>query len=203
MDLWAVSINMGRDRFAPAYGAPDYPVCTTRPTNRPLSGKLSAPQLKFTGLSNVSPVCLMSPRPTVYFTNGRLPPRLPTSEGQKRSENLSDVRSHQTVRCATGADRSNGRLLQTPTIEWRGRHRTMNNVVSAAQRTVWCARRQKAATFYPTSIIVVGAINTPQPPPFSTPKHSIHPHSIQEQGTHSKTHSKRPISSCAIIKTSD
>jgi hypothetical protein len=58
---------------------------------------------------------------------------------------------------------------------------------------VRCTRRQKAAAFCPMAIIVVGAINTPQPPPFSRPKHSMHQHSIQEQEIHSKIHSKLSI----------
>jgi hypothetical protein len=39
-----------------------------------------------------------------------------------------------------------------------------------AHRTVWCALRQQSS---PTAILVVGAINTPQPPLFKAPKHSL------------------------------
>jgi hypothetical protein len=50
---------------------------------------------------------------------------------------------HRTVRCARVvwvAVGSNGRLLQTLTVGWRGRH-----------RTVRCAHRQKVVAFCPTT----------------------------------------------------
>jgi hypothetical protein len=157
----------GQIRLAPACGAPDCPVCTrqclvprlTRPTNRPLSRKLDAPRLKFIGLSSE------------LTAKGRLRQRLTattTANGQKRKRKqvAPDCSvCHRTVRCATGAGGSNGRLLQTSTIEWRGRHRTINSVVSDRHRTVRCARRQKADAFCPTTILVVGAINTPPTTP--------------------------------------
>jgi hypothetical protein len=91
MDPWATSINMGRIRLAPAYGAPDCPVCNgqclvprlVHPMNRLLSGKLNAPWLKFTGLSG-------EPTANDHLWQRRLPPASETSEGQNRSE----VRSH-------------------------------------------------------------------------------------------------------------
>jgi hypothetical protein len=70
---------MGQDRIASAFGAPDCPVCIEQcsvpryPTNRPLSGKHSAPRLKFTGLSGEP------------MSNGRLPPWSEPSEGQRQS----------------------------------------------------------------------------------------------------------------------
>jgi hypothetical protein len=68
-----------------------------------------------------------------------------------------------TVRCTTGLSggpdvrSSNG---QNPTVGWRG-WRTGQCLV--AHRTVWCAIRQQPP---PTAILVVGAINTPNHPPF-------------------------------------
>ena len=49
----------------------------------------------------------------------------------------------------------------------------------------------------------LGAINTTQPPPFTSPKHSNPSHSIQELAIHSKTQSKLPISPSSTIETSD
>jgi hypothetical protein len=49
----------------------------------------------------------------------------------------------------------------------------------------------------------LGAINTTQPPPFTTLKHSNLSHSIQELAIHSKTESKHPISPSSTIETSD
>jgi hypothetical protein len=46
---------------------------------------------------------------------------------------------HRTLRCAKWSKGSNGRLLQTPTVDWRGRHRTVNSALSCVHRTVWCA----------------------------------------------------------------
>jgi hypothetical protein len=81
IDPWGNSISMEQNIFAPAWGAPDCPVPRlARPGNWPLSRKQSAPRLKITGLSGVSPDCPVSPRATVIFANGQLP-RDWTSEG--------------------------------------------------------------------------------------------------------------------------
>jgi hypothetical protein len=70
---------------------------------------------------------------------------------------------HRTVRCTKRIDDFNGQQLQTPTVGWRGTHRTVNSVVSGAHRTIRCARRQKAAAFWPTAIWGVRAYKYPQP----------------------------------------
>jgi hypothetical protein len=83
---------MGQIRLAPAYGAPDCPVPRLEcPTNKPLSGKRNTLRLKIAGLFGVSPDYQVSPRPTVIFANGRLPPDChgsETSEVQKQSATL-------------------------------------------------------------------------------------------------------------------
>jgi hypothetical protein len=193
-----VSINMGRIKTCTSLR------CTGQclvprlayPTNRLLSRKLSALRLKFTGLSGVHRTIQWAHEPTVIFTNGRLPP----SKIVRSQKQSTMVRSHRTIWCATGAGRFNGRLPQTPTVGWRGRHWTMNNGMSGAHQTVWCARRQKATA---NDYNVVGAYKYPQPPPFKVSKPSTLIHSIQEQRINSKSHSKLPISSSATIKTSD
>ena len=87
------SIRMEQNRFAPAYGAPDYPVLRLEHSaNWPLSGILSTPQLKITRLFGVSSDCPVSRR-----SNGRLL----CSLKHYKSETVYDVRSHQTVQCAT------------------------------------------------------------------------------------------------------
>jgi hypothetical protein len=100
---------MGQIRLALACGAPDCPVPRlVRLTNMPLSGKLSAPRLKITRLPG---------EPTA---NDRLR-QWSTTTGSATIRNsqkqLATVRSHWTVRCATRAGGSNGRLLQTPTVD--------------------------------------------------------------------------------------
>jgi hypothetical protein len=70
------------------------------------------------------------------------------------------------VRCGTGlsgaprCQSSNGRNHQNPNgwVTW------------LAHRTVRCAHRQQPS---PTIELVVGAINTPQPPPLQPSKHSL------------------------------
>jgi hypothetical protein len=78
-----------------------------------------------------------------------------------------------TVRCGTGlsgaprSQSSNGRNRQNPNgwVTW------------LAHRTVRCAHRQ---TTFPTVGLVIGAINTPQPPPLQESKFFQTSHSIQE-----------------------
>jgi hypothetical protein len=94
---------------------------------------------------------------------------------------------HRTDWCTTSIDDFNGQWLQTPTVDWRGTHRTMNSAKSGVHRTVRCARRQ---TEQPTARIVVGAINTPQPPPFKSSK--LYTQYKSKEYT-SKTHSKPSI----------
>jgi hypothetical protein len=56
-----------------------------------------------------------------------------------------------------------------------------------AHRTVRCAIQQKPS---PTAILVVGAINTPQPPLFKASKHSLHLIQYKSNTQHSKTQIK-------------
>jgi hypothetical protein len=56
-----------------------------------------------------------------------------------------------------------------------------------AHRTVWCAHRQQSS---PTAVLVVGAINTPQPPLFKTSKHSLLFIQYKSNTQHSKTQIK-------------
>jgi hypothetical protein len=52
-----------------------------------------------------------------------------------------------------------------------------------AHRTVWCAHRQQPS---PTVVLVVGAINTPQPPPLQLSMHSTHCIQYKSNRLHSK-----------------
>jgi hypothetical protein len=56
-----------------------------------------------------------------------------------------------------------------------------------AHRTVWCTIRQHPC---PTAILVVGAINTPQPPLFKAPKHSLLLIQYKSNTQHCKTQIK-------------
>jgi hypothetical protein len=101
---------MEQNRFAPTCGTLDSLQCPgwRAPPNWPLSGKHSAPRLKITGLSGVSPDCPVSPRATIDFANVRLPPQSEALEGQRQSvmsgcTGLSDVpqgKTNSTVNCS-------------------------------------------------------------------------------------------------------
>jgi hypothetical protein len=103
--------------------------------------------------------------PTVIFTNGRL---LHVRK-DSRAEAARESQSHQTVRCATGLSGApltgfNGRLQRATDVAHT--HWTMNSAVSSAQRTIRCARRQKAIAFCPAAIWGVGAYKNHPNRPF-------------------------------------
>jgi hypothetical protein len=130
--------------------------------NWPLSGILRAIPLKFTGLSQRSNDQLLQ-RSTAE-----------QSDSQK-SETICDVRSHRTIRCATGLFGAT-RTHKTSTVNSskpqrsadvaRTRQWTLSCPVN--HRTVRCAHRQQSQA---TTRKWLEAINTPQPPPFKSPKH--------------------------------
>jgi hypothetical protein len=191
-------------------GAPDCPVPRlVCPTNRSLSGKLNAPPIKFIGLSGV--------HQTIRWAHDQWSTS-PTIDCHRdcHHQKQSEVRNGQQQ---SGHPRLSGVPPDCP-VRHRGRMIHWSTSTNANNWETWqapdneqcqircapvCPVRPsiESCCFCSTAINVVGAINTPQPPPFSTSKHSINPHSIQEQGIHSKTHSKLPISSSATIKTSD
>jgi hypothetical protein len=117
------------------------------PTNRPLSGKLSASQVKFTGLSGEP------------MANGRLPPVI---NGQK-SETVSN---DQVAPDSPVRHRDRRIQRSTPTVNWRGRASDNEQHLSGVHRTIWCVRRQKATT---NDYNVVGAYKYPNH------LHSMHP----------------------------
>jgi hypothetical protein len=63
--------------------------------------------------------------------------------------------------------RSNGRLLQTLMVGWRGVQQTLHSACPVVHRTVRCAQRQKAATFCPTASLGVGGYKYHPNRPFS------------------------------------
>jgi hypothetical protein len=62
---------------------------------------------------------------------------------------------HRTIRCRKRTKDFNGQPLQTPTVCWRDRRRTMNSVMSGAPPDY------RVCPSTATARIVVGAINTP------------------------------------------
>jgi hypothetical protein len=66
-------------------------------------------------------------------------------------------------------------------------HRIVNRTCPMYHQTVRCARRQQSS---PTAILVVGVINTPQPPLFTAPKHSLLLIQYKSNTQHSKTQIK-------------
>jgi hypothetical protein len=143
--------------------------------------------------SSDCPVCTgLFGEPT---TNGRLHCREPTVDchrGQKRSETVKGQVGpdypvcHRTVQWQTD-----------PTVDCY-RPQWSADVAGTGQWTVPCLVRTGLSgapvdrKLLPTAIIMVGSINTPQPPPFNTSKPPTLPHSIQEQRINSKTQSKPP-----------
>jgi hypothetical protein len=136
--------------------------------NWPLSGFLRARPLKFrtircaTGLSGET----TEQRPTSLTVDcGTVWPQ--KSEDSLRCQIAPDcLVCRRTVRCRKKTEDFNGQQLQTPTVGWCGTHRTVNNVVSGAPP--YCSVCPSIAT----TRVVVGAINTTQPPSFKTSKHS-------------------------------
>jgi hypothetical protein len=123
-----------------------------------------------------SPDCPVCQRSNDYYSaNGRLQQQLMRYIA-RRSRSRARRRTGQStgpVRCTTGlsGDRdvrsSNG---QNPTAGLRG---WRTGQCPVAHRTVRCAIRQKPS---PTVLLLVGAINTPQPPHFNASKFSAFKH---------------------------
>jgi hypothetical protein len=166
------------------------------PANWPLSGNQSAPRLKIVGLSGMHWNVRWAHGATVDSANGRLRSPVPQSKA-------SEVRKQSVMIGRTGLSsvpsdypvhHKDRRLQQStapnPTIGWRGTHRPVNSRVSGAHRTVRCAHRQ---TEQPTARMLVGAINTPQPPPFKPSKLSTLNIQHKSKEYNPKTHSKPPI----------
>jgi hypothetical protein len=91
------------------------------------------------------------------------------------------------VRCTTrlfGGPTSQSSNDRTLTVGWRS---WRTGQCPVAHRTIRCARRQKPS---PTTILVVGAINTPNHPTFKASKHSVHLIQYKSNTQHSKTQIK-------------
>jgi hypothetical protein len=102
------------------------------------------------------------------------------SASQKSEQKVRTHRTcpvcHQTVWCNYKIKNFHGQPLQTLTTCWRGTHRTVNSALSGAPSTAMAR-------------IMVGAINTPQPPPFKSSKFSELNIHCKSKRLHSKTHS--------------
>jgi hypothetical protein len=79
------------------------------------------------------------------------------------------------------------RTVRWPTCQKLQRSNPNGWVTWLAHRTVRCALRQQPS---PTTILVVRAINTPQPPLFKTSKHSLLLIQYKSNTQHSKTQIK-------------
>jgi hypothetical protein len=94
--------------------------------------------------------------------------------------------------CLSGGPTSqsfNGRTLTVGRRGWR------TGQCPVAHRTVRCTIRQQPS---PTAILVVGAINTPQPPLFKASKHSLLLIQYKSNTQHSKTQIKVPNSTLVL-----
>jgi hypothetical protein len=88
--------------------------------------------------------------------------------------------SEQWLSGGPGYQSSNGRNRQNPN-SW---------VTWLAHRTVRCVHRQQPS---PTAVLVAGAINTPQPPPFKASKFSAIAFQYKSSRLHSKTQTRDQI----------
>jgi hypothetical protein len=73
--------------------------------------------------------------------------------------------------CSTGQSvtvRSNDRLLQTPTVGWRGVHRTLHSACPVVHWPVRYAQRHKVVAFCPTANLGVGGYKYHPNRPFSS-----------------------------------
>jgi hypothetical protein len=85
------------------------------------------------------------------------------------------------------------RTVQWPTLSELQRLNRQNPngwVTWLAHRAVRCAHRQQPS---PTAVLVVGAINTPQPPPFKVSKFSAYCIQYKSSRLHSKTQTRDQI----------
>jgi hypothetical protein len=90
-----------------------------------------------------------------------------------RTVNRTCLVHHRTVRC--------------PTCQKLQRSNSNGWVTWLAHRTIRCALREQSS---PTAILVVGAINTPQPPLLKASKHSLLLIQYKSNTQHSKTQIK-------------
>ena len=82
------------------------------------------------------------------------------------------------------------RTVRWPRLSELQRSNPNGWVTWLAHRTVWCAHRQQPS---PTTVLVVGAINTPQPPPFKASKFLSHCIQYKSSRLHSKTQTRDQI----------
>jgi hypothetical protein len=132
--------------------------------NWPLSGFLGARPLKFIGLSGVPPDC-----PVRQRSNSQLRPTVDCARSQQYKKSEGSLGRQVALDCSvpqedrrlqrSTASNPNGRLMC-------GTHRIVKSGVSGAPPD--CPVCPSTAT----ARLVVGAINTPQPPPFKPSKHS-------------------------------
>jgi hypothetical protein len=122
---------------------------------------------------------------TVQWANGQLRPTVDC--GEQWTVDSAKVRTHRIIRCRKRTKDFNGQSLQTPTVSWCGTHQTINSVMSGV------APDYPVCPSTATTGIVVGAINTPQPPPFKPSKFSELHIQYKSKILHSKTQSKEQI----------
>jgi hypothetical protein len=100
------------------------------------------------------------------------------------AESEQAQKTHQTVNSDCPVHH---RTVRWPTCQKLQRSNPNGWVTWLAHRTVRCALRQQSS---PTAILVVGAINTPQPPLFKASKHSLLLIQYKSNTQHSKTQIK-------------
>jgi hypothetical protein len=137
-----------------------------------------------------SPDCLVCQRSNGHQRNGRLQRSTDnwTVHEQFAQSQSRRQKAHRTVNStcpvAQAVRASTVETVRTILVGWRGWH---TGHCPVAHRTVRCGHRQQP---FPTPVLVVGAINTPQPPLFKTSKHSLLLIQYKSNTQHSKTQIK-------------
>jgi hypothetical protein len=162
---------VGAKQIGAACGAPDTVRCPGWSTSWIGCSRVFSALLHYN--SSYCPVCHRTVQwdneATVNFAQRLTALTAAKSAAQKsqislqHQETLDYPVCHRTVRWSKMTNDFNGQPFQTPTVGWHGTHWTVNNGVFGAPPDY---------PVCPSSGIVVGAINTLQPPPFKPSKHS-------------------------------
>jgi hypothetical protein len=125
--------------------------------------------------------------------NGRLQKTLIALQCAQKSEHAQ--KAHRTVYRTCPVHHRTVRCLRCQKLQ---RYESNGRVTWLVHRTVRCAMRQKPS---PTVLLVVGAINTPQPPHFNASKFSAFKHLTRAIAFNTKTQPKisNPLPSAMII----
>jgi hypothetical protein len=163
-------------------GVPPDSVCCTREINSKLA--------TFGNLGSHSAIIHRTVRCAKWSNGRQRNGRVQRSANNATVHGLRAQKSEQAQMAHRTVNRTcpvHHRTVRWPTCQKLQRSNPNNWVTWLAHETIPCARRQTAS---PTAILVVGDINTPQPPLFKAPKHSLLLIQYNSNTQHSKTQIK-------------